>query len=74
MGKPIEEDDDLYGAAVIRATRVMGEAQGGEILVTEVVRQLEAGKPYRFSDRGNHALKGFEEPARLFEVGWAAIS
>ena len=48
----------------------MGEAQGGEILVADVVRQLVAGKPYTFSDRGSHALKGFEEPIRLFELGW----
>ena len=45
-GEPIEEEDDLYGAAVIRAARVMGEAEGGEILVADVVRQLVAGKPY----------------------------
>ena len=29
-----------------------------------------AGKNYRFSDYGTHDLKGFEERARLFEVGW----
>ena len=50
----------------------MGEADGGEILVSNVVRELVAGKPYTFSDRGSHALKGFEEPVRLFEVSWRA--
>ncbi len=34
------------------------------------MRNLVAGKDYRFSDHGTHDLKGFEEPARLFEVGW----
>jgi adenylate cyclase len=43
-GEPIEEDDDLYGASAIRAARVMGQAEGGEILVTDVVRQLVDGK------------------------------
>ncbi len=49
----------------------MGLADGGQILVTDTVRNLVAGKDYRFSDHGTHDLKGFEEPARLFEVGWA---
>jgi len=69
-GEPIEEDDDLYGAAVIQAARVMGLADGGQILVTDTVRNLVAGMNYRFADHGTHDLKGFEEPARLFEVGW----
>jgi class 3 adenylate cyclase len=69
-GEPIEEDDDLYGTAVIQAARVMGLADGGQILVTDTVRNLVAGKEYRFHDHGTHDLKGFEEPARLFEVAW----
>ena len=36
-----------------------------------VVRNLVAGKDYRFSDHGTHDLKGFEEAARLFEVAWS---
>jgi class 3 adenylate cyclase len=68
--EPIEEDDDLYGTAVIQAARVMGKADGGQVLVTDTVRNLVAGKDYRFHDRGTHDLKGFAEPARLFEVGW----
>jgi class 3 adenylate cyclase len=70
-GEPIEEDDDLYGTAVIQAARVMGKADGGQVLVTDTVRNLVAGKDYRFHDHGTHDLKGFEEPARLFEVAWA---
>ncbi len=69
-GEPIEEQHDLYGASVIRAARVMGQAQGGEILVADVVRQLVEGKKYLFSGRGEADLKGFEEPVRLFEVRW----
>ena len=38
--------------------------------VTDTVRNLVAGKPYLSSDHGSHDLKGFEELARLFQVGW----
>ncbi len=69
-GEPIEEGHDLYGASVIRAARVMGQAQGGEILVSNVVRELVEGKGYLFSDRGEADLKGFDEAVRLFELRW----
>jgi class 3 adenylate cyclase len=36
----------------------MGQAAGGEILVTDVVRQLVEGKEYEFSQRGEADLKG----------------
>jgi class 3 adenylate cyclase len=48
----------------------MGQADGGEILVTNVVRELVEGKEYLFSDRGEADLKGFDEAVRLFEVRW----
>ena len=69
-GEPIAEDDDLFGSSVIIAARTAAQAQGGEVLVTDVVRQLLAGKGFSFSDRGEVALRGIEDPVRLFEVGW----
>ena len=69
-GEPIAEDDDLFGTAVIVAARIAAQAHGGEILVSDVVRQLVAGKGFLFNDRGEHALKGFEDPVRVFEVRW----
>src|SRR5262249_17338257 len=49
-GEPIAEDDDLFGASVILAARTAAKASGGEILVTDVVRQLVAGKGFAFGD------------------------
>jgi class 3 adenylate cyclase len=46
----------------------MGEAAGGEVLVSDVVRQLAAGKTFRFDDRGLRRLRGFDEPVRLWEA------
>jgi len=50
----------------------MGKADGGQVLVTDTVHNLVAGKDYLFRDHGTHDLKGFEEPEQLFEVGWQA--
>jgi adenylate cyclase len=69
-GEPIAEDEDLFGTAVIEAARIAAAAKGGEILVSDVVRQLAKGKQFSFSDRGEVALKGFDEPVRLHEVRW----
>jgi class 3 adenylate cyclase/pimeloyl-ACP methyl ester carboxylesterase len=69
-GEPIAEGDDLFGASVIATARMTPQAIGGQILASDVVRQLLAGKGFAFSDQGEHALKGFDEPVRLFEVRW----
>jgi class 3 adenylate cyclase len=69
-GEPVAEDEDLFGTAVQLARRICDEAQAGEILVSNVVRELAAGKNFLFADRGAAALKGFEDPVRLYEVRW----
>ena len=58
---------------MILAARIAAAADGGEILVSDVVRLLVAGKGFLFNDRGDHALKGFEDPVRVFEVRWQEI-
>jgi len=69
-GEPIAEAEDLFGTAVNMAARIAATAEGGEILASDVVRQLVTGKGFLFSDRGEVELKGFEEPVRLYEVRW----
>ena len=56
---------------MIRAARIAALAQAGEILVSNVVRELAEGKSFLFGDRGEVALRGFDDPVRLFEVRWA---
>jgi len=69
-GEPIAEEEDLHGTAVIEAARITAAAAGGEILVANVVRELAKGKGFLFGDRGEAALRGFDDPVRLFEVRW----
>jgi class 3 adenylate cyclase len=71
-GEPIAEGGQIYGTAVIMASRCAAEARGGEVLATDVVRQLAAGRGFDFSDRGLFNLAGFEEPVRLYEVKWSS--
>ena len=74
-GEPIAEEtgrgeEDLFGTPVIMASRIMAKAAGGEILTSETVRGLVAGRGFLFSDRGETALRGLEDPVRLVEVRW----
>jgi class 3 adenylate cyclase len=69
-GEPVAANQDLYGATVNLARRVCDAAAPAEILVTAVVRDLCAGKPLSFEDRGPAQMKGFSEPARLFKVSY----
>jgi class 3 adenylate cyclase len=76
-GEPIAEDDpegraDLFGTAVNMAARIAAKADGGEVLASNVVRELVAGKGFLFNDRGDTELRGFEDPVRLYEVRWRA--
>jgi class 3 adenylate cyclase len=67
-GEPVAEDEDLFGTAVQLAARVCAHAQPGQVLASNVVRELSAGKPFLFSDQGDVVLRGFEDPVRLYEV------
>jgi len=69
-GEPIAEEEDLFGTAVNLAKRICDQAEPGQILVSDVVQQLAAGKGFAFVDKGEATLKGFDEPVRLYEVRW----
>ncbi len=67
-GEPVAEGEDLFGTAVQLASRIAARAEPGQILVSDVVRQLAAGKEFLFADEGDVVLRGFEDPVRLYQV------
>jgi len=69
-GEPVAEDEDLFGTAVQLAARVCDRAEPGQILASNVVQELAAGKGFDFADQGESTLKGFEKPVRVYEVRW----
>ena len=70
-GDVTQASGDAHGTAVHAASRVADKAQGGQILVSQVVQDL-AGTlgEIRIVDRGLFWLKGFPDRWRLFEVLW----
>jgi pilus assembly protein CpaF len=68
-GEVVEEAGDIFGAAVNVAARVAGKAKGGEILVSEIVRDLVGPvSEMKFGYRGRYKLKGFPDRFRLHDV------
>jgi class 3 adenylate cyclase len=53
--------DDVAGLAVHLTARIASLAGAGEILVSRTVRDLVIGSELRFTDRGEHELKGIPD-------------
>ncbi len=70
-GKSVRRGDDLFGRNVAMAARVAGAADGGEILVSESVRNAchdSADADVSFDDGRDVELKGFSGSHRLYSV------
>lgn len=59
---------DVQGLAVHATARIMAAAGANEVLTTAVTRALAEGVDCRFEDRGDHELKGLQQPLHLFSV------
>jgi adenylate cyclase len=72
MGRSVRRGDDLFGRNVAMAARVAGQAGGGEILVSETVRDATSDCDDISFDEGREAeLKGFAGTHRLYAVAAA---
>jgi class 3 adenylate cyclase len=58
----------LGGIAVHLGARIAALASGGEVLVSQTVKDLVAGSGLRLEDRGLRELKGIPGEWRLFTV------
>jgi class 3 adenylate cyclase len=67
-GEPIAVEEDLFGTAVQLAARITDAAEPGQVLVSNVVRELCAGKTFTFEPIGEARLKGIKEPVALYQA------
>jgi class 3 adenylate cyclase len=67
-GDALHEADQFFGTAVHYAARVASHALGGEVLVSNLVRELVAGPGIEFVESRDVELKGLEGSHRLFAV------
>jgi class 3 adenylate cyclase len=67
-GEPVDRDDDIFGAAVTMANRICSAAGPEQIFVSAVVRDLGVDEGFSFDGGRTKALKGFSEPATIYEL------
>ena len=68
-GEALRDIDDYFGTPVVIARRLCDRAEGGQILCTETVAGLLAGRGgFSFAELGKLALKGVPEPVAACEV------
>ncbi len=67
-GEPVDQYDDIFGAAVTMASRICSSAGPGRVRVSEVVHDLGVDKGFTFDDGELETLKGFSEPTTLYEL------
>ena len=72
-GEPVHDEGDLFGSAVVVASRLCGQARGGQILASELVADLVGSRGgFHFSRIGPLALKGLSQPVGTVAVDWNA--
>jgi class 3 adenylate cyclase/pimeloyl-ACP methyl ester carboxylesterase len=64
----MRDNGDITGIAVNLAARVEQACDDGAIFVSSTVCDLMMGSDAIFDDRGQHTLKGFDRPWRLFSL------
>jgi class 3 adenylate cyclase len=71
-GEAIKDADDFFGRNVIFAARIADQAEGGEILVSSLVKELtESGGEFEFENGREVALKGLSGTGKVYSVGWS---
>lgn len=66
------DGDDCFGTPVVEAARVCATAEGGQILVTEIVRTLAGGRAdAAFVAVGDRELDGLDAAVKLYAVAWS---
>ena len=58
----------LSGITVVVAARIMALGGAGDVLVSRTAAELARGAGFGFEDRGEHTLKGVEDPFQVMAV------
>ncbi len=70
-GEFIQEMEDFFGRNVILASRIADQAQGGEILVSSLLKELtDSAGEIRFGEVQEVELKGLAGLNRVYAVEW----
>jgi predicted ATPase/class 3 adenylate cyclase len=66
-------EGDVFGMPVVEAARLCEKCSAGQILATEIVAHLGAGRGHAFTALGALEIKGLVEPLQVVEVAWEPL-
>jgi DNA-binding SARP family transcriptional activator len=70
-GEATREEEDFFGTAVVVAKRLCDQAEGGQILASQLVAALVGSRGgFRFQALGRLPLKGLADPVAAVAVAW----
>ena len=70
-GEIVQEMEDFFGRNVILASRISDQAQGGEFLVSSLLKELtDSAGDIRFGEMQEVELKGLAGLNRVYAVEW----
>jgi len=70
-GEAIHRQGDFFGRSVVLAARIAAHAEGGDILISSLARDLVVERgDIELRDVGEAEFKGLDGRHRLFEVTW----
>ena len=74
LGDATEEEGDYFGVPSVEAARLCAAAEGGQIVVNELVRLVAGtGDGDRFRSLGGLELSGISDPVHAFELRWEPL-
>ncbi|MFH0774484.1 MAG: tetratricopeptide repeat protein [bacterium] len=63
-------DPNMQCQTINITARIMGLADGGQILISEILYEEAKNKGFSFCSHSNYPLKGIPEPIEVYEVLW----
>ncbi|MGZ5761271.1 MAG: adenylate/guanylate cyclase domain-containing protein [Caldimonas sp.] len=73
-GNVFQEKDDFLGKTVVVAARITGRARGGEVLVSDALKDYtERVGGWRFGPPADLSLKGLTSTQRVHPVHWRTV-
>lgn len=71
VGEVSHEDDDYFGDSVVEASRLCASAEAGQILASDLVRQLAGRRAHiEYRPIGELELRGLPDPVTAVELSW----
>ena len=70
MGEVVVADNTVTGEGIVMAQRLEQFAEPGGVCIQGAVYQTMPKRlPFEYEDLGEHELKGFDDPVRIYQVG-----